>query len=314
VGDLPRTLTGGVVDSMKTKLEMMVAYMGGRKGDGAELIRRELADPTSDASLCLEAVRSRSRGIFGADLPAMPGPIPSRSIRKGATERAMAGRRLPTLLVCASSAALVFIAVGMAWRAQEDRLRHLEATLGRRDTRWGDRFDRLEAVLARRELPSQAQPVRSNRPDPQELKPTTPADGPTTLALARIEARLGELGQRLGEGQARLDQDDQQVAQLRRDLNALKQEMNIAVQANKQGSQELSAAVREILQLLRHLTLQSRAMQPMQVPVPIPFQPHGHEPGVGQGTGMISGPSQVPGQSQMPGKDQSYRAPGRGKR
>jgi hypothetical protein len=303
-----------MVDPMKSKLEMMVAYLAGRKGDGAELIRRELADPTSDASLCLEAMRSRSRGVFGADLPAMPGPIPSRSIRNGATQRAMAGRRLPSLFVGASSAALMFIALSMAWRSQDDRFRHLEATLGRRDTRWGDRFDRLEAAVARREPPSKVQPVSSNRPNLQELKPTTQADAPTTLALARIEARLGELGQTLGQGQARLDQDDQQVAQLRRDLDGLKQAMNVAVQANKQGSQELSAAVREILQLLRRLTLQSQTMQPMQVPVPMPFQPHGHEPGVGQGPGMISSPPQVPGQSQLPGQDQSHRAPGRGKR
>ena len=171
-----------------------------------------------------------------------------------------------------------------------------------------------EAALMRREPPSQARPVSSNRPNPQELKPTTPVDGPTSLALARIEARLGELGQRLGEGQSRLDQGDQQVAQLRRELDGIKQEVTIAVQANKQGSQELSAAVREILQLLRRLMMQSRAMQPMQVPVPIPVPPHGHDPGQIEGTGVISGPAQLPGQAQMPGQDQSHRPPGRGKR
>ncbi len=299
---------------MKTKLEMMVAYLAGRKGEAAELIRRELADPTSESSLCLEAVRSRSRGIFGADLPAMPGPIPSRPIRTPATARRMAGNRLPSLLLGASSAALVFIAVGMAWRAQDARLRKIEATLGRREARWGDRFDRLEAALTSREAPSQKQPVSSNRPNLQEPKPTTPTDAPTSLALARIEARLGEFGQRLGEGQPRMDQDDQQVAQLRLDLDGLRQEVKIAVRASKQESQELGMAVREILQLLRRLTMQSRAAEPMQVPVPIPFAPNGHGPGVGQGPGMISGPAPVPGQAQMPGQDQSYRALGRGKR
>ena len=299
---------------MKTKLEMMVAYLAGRKGEAAELFRRELADPTSEASLCLEAVRSRSRGIFGADLPAMPGPMPSRSIRTRSTVRRMAGNRLHLLLLGASSAALVFIAAGLVWRAQDDRLRHLEAALGQRDAGWGDRFDRLEAALTRREAPRQQPPVSSNRPNPQELKPTTLVDGPTSLALARIEARLGELGQRLGEGQPRLNQDDQQVAQLRRDLDGLTQEVKIAVQASKQGSQELSAAVREILQLLRRLMMQSRAMQPMQVPVPIPVPPHGQGPGVNQENGMISGPAKVQGQAQMPGLDHSYRAPGRGKR
>jgi hypothetical protein len=287
---------------MKTKLEMMVVYLAGRKGEAAESIRRELEDPTSEASCCLEAVRSRSRRVFGADLPEMADPIPSRSIRNRATARGMAGRRLPWLLFGASSAALVFIAVGTAWRAQDDRLRHLEATLARREDGWGDRFNRLEAALTRREPPSQRQPASSNGPNLQELKPPTPADGTTSLALARIEARLGELGQRLGEGQPRQDQDDQRVAQLRRDLDRLRQEVEIAVRSSKQESQELSVAVREILELLRRLT------------IPIPVPPQGHEPGVGQGPGMISGPGQVPGQAQMPGQDHSYRAPGRGKR
>jgi hypothetical protein len=299
---------------MKSKLEMMVAYLAGRKGDGAELIRRELADPTSDASLCLEAMRSRSRGVFGADLPAMPGPIPSRSIRNGATQRAMAGRRLPSLFVGASSAALMFIALSMAWRSQDDRFRHLEATLGRRDTRWGDRFDRLEAAVARREPPSKVQPVSSNRPNLQELKPTTQADAPTTLALARIEARLGELGQRVGEGQPRQDPDDPRVAQLARDLDRLRQEMEIAGRASKQESQELSLAVREILHILRRLAMHSRAPEPMPVPVPTPFPPQGHEPGMGQGPGMTPRPGPVPGPGQMPGPGQPRLAPGRGNR
>ena len=99
---------------MKTKLEMMVAYLAGRKGEAPELIRRELADPTSEASLCLEAVRSRSRGIFAADLPAMRGPIPSRPIPTPATARRTAGffsgtsvatstRGLPTSVIAPAS-------------------------------------------------------------------------------------------------------------------------------------------------------------------------------------------------------------------
>jgi hypothetical protein len=299
---------------MKTKLEMMVAYLAGRKGDAAESIRRELLDPTSEASRCFEAVRSRSRGLFGADVPEMPHPIPSRSIRNRATARGIPGRPLPSLLVGASSAALLFVAVGTAWRAQNERLRQLEATLARHEDRWGDRFNHLEMALTRREAPSQKQPARSNGPNLQELKPPTPADTPTSLALARIEARFGELEQKLGEGQPRQDQDDQQVTQIRRDLDRLRQDMENAVRASKQESQKLSVAVREILELLRRLTMNSGATVPMQVPEHIPFPPQGHEPGVGQGPGMMSGPGQVPGQAQMPGQDLPYRAPGRGKR
>ena len=298
---------------MKTKLEMMVAYLAGRKGEAAESIRRELEDPTSEASRCLEAVRSRSRGVFGADLPAMSDPIPSRSIRNGATAGGRPGRRLPSLLVGASSAALVFIAAGTAWRAQDNRLRHLEATLARREDRWGDRFNRLESALTRPQAPSQRQSVSSNGANLQELKPPVPADRPTSLALVRIEARLGELEQRLGQSQPRQDQDDQQVDQLRRDLDRLRQEVETAVRASRQESQKLSVGVREILELLRLLTMQSRAMGPMQFPVPIPVQPQGHEPGAGQGPGMMSGPGQVPGQAQTPGQDLPYRPPVRGK-
>ena len=80
VGDLPRTSTGGLVNTMKTKLETMVAYLAGRKGEATDSIRHECEDPTSEASRCLEVVRLRSRRIFGANLPEMPDPIPSRLI------------------------------------------------------------------------------------------------------------------------------------------------------------------------------------------------------------------------------------------
>jgi hypothetical protein len=299
---------------MKTKLEMMVAYLAGRKGDPAESIRRELEDPTSEASRCLAALRSRSRGFFGADLPEMSDPIPSRSNRNRTTMRGMSGWRLPLPLVGASFAALVFIAVGISWRAQDNRLRHIEATLARREDRWGDRFNRLESALTRREAPSQKQPARSNGPILPELKPPASADSPTSLALARIEARLGEFEQQLGKRQPRQDQDDQQVAQFQQDLDRLRQEVETAVRASRQESQKQSIAVREILELLRRLTMQSQPTQPMLVPGQIPVPPQGHEPGVGQVPGMMPGPGQVPGQSQMSGQDLPFRAPGRGKR
>jgi hypothetical protein len=302
---------------MKSKLEMMVAYLAGRKGDGAELIRRELEDPRSDASLCLEAVRLRSRRICGTELPVMQRPIPSRPIRKRVTTDGVARRRLPPQLLIVSSAALIFIAMVLAWRAQNDQLRQLESTLARREARWGEHFARLEAALAKRKAPSPSQPIRPNGPTLPQQKPTTVADAPTILALAKLEAKLGELGQRLGERQPRQYQDDpQQVDQLRRELDSFRQELKIAVRASKQENQDLGLAVREILQLLRHLTMQSRSNDSMQqIPMPIlPVPLQGHGPGAGQGPGMISGQPQVPGQAQMPGQDQSFRAPGRGKR
>ena len=303
---------------MKTKLEMMVTYLAGRKGEAAESIRRELEDPTSEASRCLAALQSRSRSAFSVEPAATPVPMPSPSIRNRPTAREMAGKRLPSLLLGASSAALVVIAVGMAWRAQDDRLRHLEATLARREAAWGDRFDLFEAALTRCEALSKRQVASSNGPNLQEPKPPIQTDSPTSLALARIEARLGELGQRLGEGQSRQDQDDQQLAQLRRDLDRLRQEVESAVRTSKQENQGLSITVREILELLRRLMLHSRMTEPMQVPMPIPGLPQGHEPGLGQRPGMILGPGQVPGQvpgqAQMPDQVHSNAAPSRGRR
>jgi hypothetical protein len=162
-----------------------------------------------------------------------PDPLPARPIRDRTTAPGIAGRRLPSLLLGASAAALVVLAVAAAWRSQDGRLRRLEATLARREAGWADRFDRLEATLARREAPPPGEPPGSKAANSRELQPPTPADGSTKLALARIEARLGELGRQLEEGQAGRDQDDQRGAQIRRDLDRLRQEVEMAVRASR---------------------------------------------------------------------------------
>jgi hypothetical protein len=222
----------------------------------------------------------------------------------------MAGTRPAGLLLGASAAALVFLAVAAAWRFQEGRLRRLEATLARGEAGWADRFDRLEAVLARREAPPRGEPPGSKAAPSPELKPPLPTDQPTLLALARIEARLGELGQRLEEAQAGRDQDEQRAAQLRRDLDRLRQEVELAVRASRQESQALGAAIREILQRLRRQASQPGPMEMMPVPMPIPVSPSGREPGVGQVPGMIP----VPGPDQAPGPARPQPALGRGNR
>jgi hypothetical protein len=226
----------------------------------------------------------------------------------------MAGRRLPSLLLGVAAAALVLLAVVAAWRSQDGHLRRLEATLTRREAGWGDRFNRLEAALARREAPPQAEPPGSKAANSRELQPPTPADRPTNLALARIEARLSELGQRLEEGQAGRDQDDRRDGQIRRDLDRLRQEMETAVRASRQEGQELGAAVREILRLLRHLASRSGPREMMPVPVPIPVWPSGHEPRVGQGPDLLPVPGPVPSPAQVPGPTHPQPAPGRSNR
>jgi hypothetical protein len=291
---------------MKTKLEMMVAYLAGRQGEAAGSIRRELGDPTSDASRWLEALRSRSAGLLGADAPKPPTPIPARPTRDRTPGPEKAGRRLPVLLG-SSAAALAVLAVAASWRWQDGRLRGLEAALERREARWADRFDRLEAALARREAPPQAEPAVPKAVSPRELKPPTTADRPTSLALARIEARLGELDQRLEAVQAGRGQDDERVAQVRRDLDRLRQEVETAGRASRQEGRELGAAIREVLQLLRRLASQPASIETIPVPVPIPVSPPGPMPGVGQGPGMIPGS----GRPQVPEMPYSQRASGR---
>jgi hypothetical protein len=208
----------------------------------------------------------------------------------------------------------VVLAVAASWRSQDRRLSDLEAAIERREARWGDRFDRLEAGLARREAPPRVEPAASKVAKPSEPKPSITMDLPTSLALARIEARLGELGQRLEGARAGGEPDDEWVAQVRRDLDQLGQEVKMAHRASRQEGQELGAAIREILQLLRHLASQPRPIETIPVPVPVPVSPPGRQPGVGQGSGMIPGMDTVPGQGQLPGQANRMFAPGRSNR
>ncbi len=287
---------------MKTKLEIMVGYLAGRQGEDVESIRRELADPSSEASRWLEAVR---RGRGGSSARARRRNGTSSRLARADRQRSRDSSQLARPAIgrphqrpgCpggdrhgssrgASAAALVLLAVGAAWRAQDDRLRRLETILDRRETRWGDRFQHLEEALTKHEAPPQKQAPSPKEPSPREVKPPALLDGPTRLALNRIERKLGELEQRLGESRTSQDLADQQVADLRRDLDQLKQEV-----------QTSSRAVREVLLLVRRLATRIQGQQPMQVPV----APQGTDPGFGRGPGILFGPGLIPNQGQMPG-------------
>jgi hypothetical protein len=254
---------------MKTKMEMMVAYLAGRRDETAGSIRRELEDPASDASRWLEAVRARSREIFGPGspegldsvatcpgrLPEVPSLIALPPIRNRPTAPAprVPGRRPSRTLWGASAAALVLLAAGVAWRAQDDRLRRLETILVRREAGWEHRVTHLEETLTKRQAPPQEQAPSPKAPSSGDVRPSTPLDRPTRLALNRIEAKLGELEQRLGESRTSEDLADQRVGQLRRDLDQLKQEVQTSSRAGRQEMKDLSRAVRELLLLVRRL-------------------------------------------------------------
>ena len=311
---------------MKTKMEMMVGYLAGRQDETAGSIRRELEDPSSEASRWLEAVRARSREIFGPGSPegldsvaTRPGRLPEeprliapRPIRNRPTAPAprVPERRPSRTLWGASAAALMLLAAGAAWRAQDDRLRRLETILVRREARWGDRLKHLEETLTKREAPPQKQAPSPKAPSSGDVRPSTPLDRPTRLALNRIEGKLGELERRLGESRTSEDLADQRVAQLRRDLDQLKQEVQTSSRAGRQEMQDLSRAVGELLLLVRRLATHPQGQEPMQIPVP----PQGQDMGFGRGPAIRLGPGQIPNQGQMPGQEHDHIDPGWGNR
>jgi hypothetical protein len=202
----------------------------------------------------------------------------------------------------------VLLAAGAAWLAQVDRLRRLETILVRRESRWEARLTHLEETLTKRQAPPQKQASSPKVPSSGEVKPSTPLDRPTRLALNRIEVKLVELEQRLGESRTSEDVADQRVAQLRRDLDQLKQEVQTSSRAGRQEMQDLSRAVRELLLLVRWLATHPQGQEPMQTPVP----PQGQDMGFGRGPPIRLGPGQIPNQGQMPGQALNHIDPGWG--
>jgi hypothetical protein len=252
---LPQFHPEGLVDPMKTKLEMMAGYLAGRRDESADLVRQELGDPDSEACSFLEAIREKTRGAPGVDPLGWPDPGPSRP---GAIARALPRpARLPVTLF-ALAVSLVLIAVGAAWWAHDQRLRGIEAALSRGDRQWEGRVRRLEAAVARRGDAAES-------------------------AQARLEAASGKLERWLGADHAsRLDPDDPTLARLRHELDGLRQDLGALARAERQDLQELRSTLEEALRSLRRLEARPPAQPPVQVPVPvlIPMSTQGQGPGL----------------------------------
>jgi hypothetical protein len=221
-------------------------------------------------------------------------------------------KRWLAVLLGASAVALAFVGLAATWRVQGERLLRLETMLRRREAQWEDRFNHLDAILARwlKEVPGM--PTASKTPTTRETIPPAPPEKPPDLALARIEARLAELGRRLDEVAPRQPQGDPTVDQLRRDVEQLGQQAEARARLSRQEFQSLSVVLQEVLQALTRLALTSRGSEPMQVPVPVPVFPEGHTPGLGQVPGMLPGQGQTPGQGPSgmdPGHDNRGRDP-----
>jgi hypothetical protein len=298
---------------MKTKLEMMVAYLAGRQGASAELIRRDLEDPSSEASLWLSELRSRSRALFNLRSRQQPDRIGSRSIQLDLeTTIPRISRRWPLLyFLGASAATLLLCAVGMEWRARNDRLLHLEAIIAEQNARWGDRLGMIELAVTTRQAPDQTETPTRKIPISPNDRSSSQTEMPTTLALARLEAKLGELGQQLSQDQPKQDAASPSIEPLRGDLERLRREVENSSHASKQQIQELSAVVREVLHLLRRLTGHGRMPEPLQVPAPVSVPvPQKHDPALGQNPKMSSGPGQPAGEFPMPGQEPGHQQRG----
>ena len=295
---------------MTTKLEILVGYLAGRQGKAFESIRRELENPSSEASRWLEAVQRRSQALSQLGSLVPRNVISAAPMRNGTTTRWSASKRLLPLLSGVSVASLLILALGISWRAQERRFLSLETMLAEREAQWGARFEHLNTVLTRRAMVPQANTPASKQPIAPEAKPSSAVDGPTVLALARIEARLGEVGERLKEAQPSPNQSDPTVDELRRDVERLRKEVETGAESNRQQSHELNLVVQQVLQLLRRLAIRPWGPDPMQLPVPEPIPEHQRRPG--QGQGLIPGTGQIPGQGLMPGQDHPRLDPGQG--
>jgi hypothetical protein len=295
---------------MKTKLEMMIGYLAGRQGESAESIRRELRDPASEASRWLEAVRLRSRTVLDVGRLEARSPNPTSRIGDGIPTRRPERKRRLMAILGASAAAIAFLGLAATWRAQEGRLTRLERMLGHQQARWDDRFNRLDTILARREMERPSQTSSSKVTTAREVIPAAPTGSLPELALARIEARLTEFGKRLEEAAPGQPQGDPMIDQLRRDVERLGQQAEARARASREELQSVNMVLQEVLQTLTRLALSSRGAEPMQVPVPIPVFPQGQLPGLGQGAGMLPGPGQDP----MSGQDASRAGPGQDNR
>ena len=152
--NLPGNPTGGVVDPMTTKLEMMVGYLAGRQGKAAESIRRELEDPTSEASRWLEVMRRRTRRKSPrSSLTTARQPSSSDSVRNGVTIQKPGPKRLLPFLSGVSAASLVFLAIGLAGEHRITGFTAWKQCWPTRDARWEIALSNSTSLHATKKAP-----------------------------------------------------------------------------------------------------------------------------------------------------------------
>ncbi len=257
---------------MRTKLEILVSYLAGRGVPSDGPIRGELGDPSSEAGLFLEELRERSRGMLDAGLPEVPDLWTTPLGRAEPGHPGRSRRLLPALVACGLAATLL-VALGLGWRAQEERVRRLEDALARRDAQWKERVGHLELALAARDhLP----PVKP----PPAATPTTPPIAPdprgqaSVLMLARLEDGLAKLDRRLKESEGpRIEPVTPTPAddQMRQDIEGLKQDFGARERALRDDLGELRSTLQGVIQVIRQLSAQTMMGGSMPIPYQVPF-------------------------------------------
>jgi hypothetical protein len=286
----------------------MVGYLAGRQGRGAESIRRELEDPTSEASRWLLALQRKSQAVSKIAFPKVQAVASPAAMRNGMITRQSGKKSSLAFLSGFSVATLAFVALSLAWRVQENRLLRLESMLKEREAWWTSRMAQLnEALTPRKEIP-RAETQKTKQSGVPQAKPPAAVDGQAVLALARIEARLTEVGDRLSEAQSGQNQSDPMIAELRRDIDQLRKEIETTAQTNRQENQELRMVVQEVLQLLRRLSIGPWGPGPMQVPFPEQLQEHQRRGG--QRQGVLPGGELLPGLGHNPERERFFVNPG----
>jgi hypothetical protein len=205
---------------MTTKLDELVGYLAGRDGDPQ--ILEELADPASDASLFLEAARSRSKALIQEPMASVKFPKPSRS-RPWAK---------PTAWFLG---AIGLVAIGLALWFIEMQVRRLEAAQIGRDVDARATAARLESAMDR---------LLESPLDPSMIS----AIGRVETGLERLERRLGTL-----ENSKQATNPEPVVSQLRDDLAKLRMEIASAEKTRARKAEELEAGVHEVGRVLRLL-------------------------------------------------------------
>jgi hypothetical protein len=180
---------------MSTKLEAMVGLLAGRKVEPALL--EELADPTSEASLFLEATRARSRALL-AEPEMVASPKGSRSRRTW----------IIPFVILAVVALLLFAAA--LW-VVDRRFRLLEASLGARDLEARADSRRVEAILERLSDPRPAlERIKEDIASLERSLRTVPP-APVDPALAQLRDELATLRHELSAAEKAASKKSEQL-------------------------------------------------------------------------------------------------------